>query len=345
MKRLLVIRFSAIGDVAMTIPVIYACAMDNPQLQITVLSREFLRPLFSRMPENVRFRGADLKKTYHGIAGLNKLYGELKKEGFDAVADLHDVLRSQYIRGRFFLSGTKVAHIQKGRKEKKRLTRNGHKMMKPLKSSFQRYAEVFEKLGLHARQHFTSIFPEGKGDLSQIATVTGEKGKDNWFGIAPFAAHQGKAYPLDSMKKVVGQLSQLPDTRIFLFGAGSEQRQVGETWEKEFPATLTSVIGKLKMDEELILMSHLNAMLSMDSANMHLASLVNTPVVSIWGATHPYAGFMGWNQPEENAMQLDLPCRPCSVYGNKPCLRNDYACLQIDPTRIVAQLSRYMDKK
>ena len=74
-------------------------------------------------------------------------------------------------------------------------------------------------------------------------------------------------------------------------------------------------------------MSHLDVMISMDSSNMHLASLTDTPVVSIWGATHPFAGFLGWNQKAEDCVQLDLPCRPCSVYGNKPCFRGDYACL------------------
>ena len=74
-------------------------------------------------------------------------------------------------------------------------------------------------------------------------------------------------------------------------------------------------------------MQHLDVMVSMDSANMHLASLVATPVVSVWGATHPYAGFMGWNQKMDNAVQLNMRCRPCSIFGNKPCQRGDYACL------------------
>jgi len=68
-------------------------------------------------------------------------------------------------------------------------------------------------------------------------------------------------------------------------------------------------------------------MLSMDSANMHLASFVGVPVISIWGATHPYAGFYGWNQSPDNAVQIEMECRPCSVFGNKKCFRGDYACL------------------
>jgi len=329
----------------MTIPVIYACAIDNPQIQITVLSREFLKPLFFRMPSNVQFRGVDLKKeSYRGIKGLNRLYRELKKEKYDAVADFHDVLRSKYLRLRFSLDGTHTAHIRKGRKEKKALTKAKHKVMQPLKSSFQRYTEVLNELSIHFTTHFTSIYPEGKGDLSKTATVTGKKEEYKWIGIAPFAAHQGKAYNLKKMESVIEALSQLSQIRIFIFGAGTEQQKAGETWQEKYPRSVTSMIGKLSMDEELILMSHLDVMLSMDSANMHLASLVNTPVVSIWGATHPYAGFMGWNQKTEAAIQLDLPCRPCSVYGNKPCWRKDYACLNnIAPEQIVERLKRYLD--
>lgn len=343
MKRLLIIRFSAIGDVAMTIPVIYACAVDNPQLQLTVLSREFLKPLFSRMPSNVEFKGVDLKKNYQGIAGLNRLYNELKEEKFDAVADFHDVLRSKYLRWRFKLSGIPVAHILKGRDGKHKLVRAKHKVKEPQKSSFQRYAEVLEQLGIQSSSHFVSLFPEGKGDISPLRGITGEKGDSKWVGIAPFAAHKGKIYPFEQLKKVLGLLCREPNIQIFLFGAGPKEQALLEQWENEFPH-VTSLAGKLKMDTELIVMSHLNVMLSMDSANMHLASLVNTPVVSIWGATHPYAGFMGWNQKEEDAIQIDLACRPCSVYGNKPCMRKDYACLnEITPEQVVGQLKRYLD--
>lgn len=77
----------------------------------------------------------------------------------------------------------------------------------------------------------------------------------------------------------------------------------------------------------MLLISYLDVMLSMDSANMHLASLVQVPVVSVWGATHPSIGFYGYNQNPGNAVQIDLDCRPCSVFGDYPCVREDYACL------------------
>ena len=87
-------------------------------------------------------------------------------------------------------------------------------------------------------------------------------------------------------------------------------------------------------------MSHLDTMVSMDSANMHLASLTGTRVVSVWGATHPYCGFMGWQQKEEDAVQINtLSCRPCSVFGNKPCHRGDFACMNnILPEEIIQRI-------
>ncbi len=85
-------------------------------------------------------------------------------------------------------------------------------------------------------------------------------------------------------------------------------------------------------------MRGLRVMLTMDSGNMHLASLVGTRVVSIWGATHPFAGFLGFGQSEDDCIQRDLPCRPCSIYGNKACKFGDYRCMDIAPEEIVGKL-------
>lgn len=297
------------------------------------------------MPPNVDFIGADLKGEHHGIAGLNRLFGQLQARHFDAVADLHDVLRSIYLRWRFRLAGVPMAHIDKGRKGKKQLVSATHKKLIPQKTSFERYADVLHRLGIAFTPQFTSLFGPDGGDLNLTAHVTGIKEEGTrWIGIAPFAAHQGKVYPLDKMEEVIRMLDAGSHQRIFLFGAGPKEKEILEKWEKQF-AHVLSLAGKLKMDAELIVMSHLDVMLSMDSANMHLASLTGIPVLSIWGATHPYAGFMGWNQPYHRAIQTHLPCRPCSIYGNKPCLRHDYACLtSIEPHMVVAHINQQLNE-
>lgn len=329
----------------MTVPVVYALAKEYPNLRVTMLSQPFARPLFENLAPNVSFMEADIKKEYKGITGLNALYRRLAAKQFTAIADLHNVLRSSYLRMRFNLSQNKVAHLDKHRSLRKHLTAAKNKVMEPIPTSFDNYKDVFAKLGYPIKSiDFKSVFPS-KGPLRQLPAEIGEK-KDfqQWIGIAPFAAHEGKAYPLDEMEKVVdGILKRHPSARVFLFGGGRHETELlkGVACRHKYCTVVPGLLHGLR--EELILMSNLDVMVSMDSANMHLASLTGTPVVSVWGATHPYAGFMGWNQKEENAVQVPLPCRPCSIFGNKPCQRGDYACLrQIEPLTIVQKIEKIL---
>ncbi len=340
MARILIIRFSAIGDVAMIAPIVHSLATQYPQHEITVLSRSALYPIFKEVPSNVHFLGVDLKGDYHGISGLNKLYKKLKDMKFDYVADFHNVLRSKYLGFRFKLSGIPVVTLDKGRAGKNKLVRRRNKVFKRQKNLFQRYTDVLDKLGLPISANFDSIYGEGRGDFSQIKEVVGEK-TQKWLGIAPFAQHKGKIYPVEKMEKIVAHFAKDKRVKIFLFGGGAKEEAVFNDWVAKYPQVM-SMIGRLNMEKELILMSYLDLMLSMDSSNMHLASLVNTPVLSIWGATHPYAGFLGWKQLPTNTIQIeDLPCRPCSVYGQKECYRKDYACLnRIKPEVIIDRIER-----
>ena len=342
--RLLVIRFSALGDVAMTVPVLVSLARQYPDVSITMLSRPFVLPLFEESPPNLHFKGVDLSR-YKGAAGLYRLFRELKREGnYDAIADLHDVLRTKILRTLFRWTGAKVAHIDKGRKEKRALTEPRRKALKQLPSSFDRYEEVFGKLGYPVQTAFRAIFEKGKADCALFSQVTGIPDGKHWIGIAPFAAHNGKKLPQATTLRLIHELSANSDWRIFLFGGGKAENELLEQWAANSPDNVLSVAGKLKLKGELALMSHLDVMVSMDSANMHLASLAGTPVVSVWGATHPYAGFMGWGQSIDNAIQTDLPCRPCSIFGNKPCRRKDYACLtRITPEMIMQRIRPIVD--
>ena len=319
MKKLLIIRFSALGDIAMTVPVVHDLAVQYPDLDITMLSRPMAAPLFERLPNNVHFYVADLKGRHNGFFGLNRLIRDIHYEDFDCVADFHNVLRSIVLRTNCRMLGQRVAVIDKGRKGKRALTRQKDKVLEQQTTSFERYAKVLEQLGFPIKSQFVKL------DYSAFSE-TQKAPNETWIGIAPFAKHPAKVYPMDKMEEVIKALSQRENTTIFLFGGGEEEkRQIAELCAKY--SNVKAAQSQHGLKGELALMGQLDVMLSMDSANMHLASLVGTRVVSIWGGTHPYAGFLGWNQKPNDCIQLDLPCRPCSVYGNKPCFRGDYACL------------------
>ena len=337
------------GDVAMVVPVVYSLAQQYPNIRITVLSRTFARPLFEDLAPNVNFMAADLKKEYHGIKGLNALYRRLAAKQFTAVADLHNVLRSEYLRLRFNIGHYRVEHINKHRKGRRRITSTHAKRLEQQPTSFENYVEVFKKLGYPVEINFKSIFPEGeKGNLNMLPKGINVKNSfEQWIGIAPFAAHEGKVYPPRLTHQVIEQLLQkYPKTRIFLFGRGQQEDQYFREWCQIHPECLYVSHQLESLHQELILMSHLDAMISMDSSNMHLASLTGTPVVSVWGATHPYAGFLGWGQSTDNIVQIDLECRPCSIYGQKPCRRGDYACMNgIAPETIVEKVEYILSNK
>lgn len=347
-EHILIIRFSAIGDVAMTVPVVYSLAHQYPNVRITFLSKPFARPFFDNLAPNVGFMEADIKNEYHGVKGLNALYRRLTAKNFTAIADLHNVLRSNYLRMRFNLDMYKVAHINKHRSGKRSLVQLNGKVLKQQPTTFHNYCEVFEKLGYPVKMNFTSIFNESRGDLNLLPKMFREINPSvNNIGIAPFAAHKGKIYPIEKMEEVIDILCKNnPSCNIFLFGSGDKETKVFAEWTHKY-SQVTNASGQMAtIVQELILMSHLDLMISMDSANMHLASLVNIPVVSIWGATHPFTGFLGWNQSLDNAIQLDMPCRPCSIYGKKKCMRNDYACMyDIPPQLIVSKVENILKNK
>ena len=297
------------GDVAMTVPVIKAFVAQNPDVKITVVSRPFFKPFFDTIPE-VNFFPIDLEKKHKGFLGLFRLFKELKALGVDALADLHNVLRSKVLTLFFKLNGFKTTTVDKGRDDKKQLTRAENKVFKPLTKMVQKHQDVFKELGFLVDLSNPS-FPKFENVITQKT--------QNWIGIAPFAQYDSKVYPFDLMEEVVNLLAQSQDNKIFLFGGGKKEIALLNQLA-EVKSNVENYAGKVKLPQEMELISNLDVMLSMDSGNAHIAAMLGTKVVTLWGATHPYAGFEPFNQPLENCLTSDrekYPLLPTSVYGNK----------------------------
>jgi len=310
----------------MTVPVIKEVLRSNKHLNITFVSREGFRIFFKGI-DRLKFIAPDLEEEHKGISGLYRLFQSLRKEtDFDGVADLHGVLRSKVISSLFKMTGVKVVTIDKGRGDKKDLVKDSNKNFVQLKLTTERYADVFRELGLKVK--LSHKLPKKKKSKVPIivSKETGVKAGP-WIGIAPFAQHKGKKYRFDKVGVLINLLQKsYPKSKIFLFGGGkAEIKKLKGLWNK-YPQTILAA-GKMTLPEELNLMSNLDVMISMDSANMHMSSLVGTKVVSVWGATHPFAGFIGYGQSTDWAVQIKMDCRPCSVFGNKECHRGDYACM------------------
>ncbi|MBI9039792.1 MAG: glycosyltransferase family 9 protein [Lutibacter sp.] len=330
-------RLSAMGDVAMTVPVLRAFTKQHPTVKITVLSKPFLKPLFDTL-DNVTFFAADVNGKHKGFFGIYQLFKDLKLLNVDAVADLHNVLRSKILRTFFKLSFKKIAFINKGRAEKRALTATKNKVFKQLKTTHERYADVFRNLGF-SLDISNPTFPEKLDLTSEIIKITGEK-TATWIGIAPFAQYASKMYPIDLMEQVISEVSKQENIKILLFGGGQKEVEILENIASKYSNTI-NVAGKIKLDQELILISNLDKMLSMDSGNAHFSAMFGVKTYTIWGITHPFTGFAPFNQPLENAILPDLkkyPNIPCSIYGNKVCEGYEDVMRSILPQKIAKKI-------
>jgi ADP-heptose:LPS heptosyltransferase len=323
--RLLVIRTSAMGDVALTTPVLKGMRKQYPDIELVLLTRPAFKPFFSSI-DGLRLIFPDLKNRHKGFPGLVRLYNDISKQSkIDYVIDLHDVLRSKILRQLFKLSGIPVAVINKGRGEKKSVIIGKQKTR--LKHSVERYCDVFSKAGfpvIPAKGPW--IIPSSEA-LIKAGLMTDMQDELN-IGVAPYAKHKLKMWPEENMVRLLEMISEKHKSRFWLFGGNEESERL-----IAFQTRITgsySLAGKLNLDEELALMSKLDLMIAMDSSNMHMAALVGTKVISIWGGTDPLSGFGAWMQPERYSISIpidELTCRPCTTYGKGECKRGDFACM------------------
>ena len=334
-RHILIIRLSAIGDVAMVPHAIRAFRATYPDTKITIATQRFLQPFFKGL--DVDFCNIDTKGEHRNFWGLMRFVGQIRAMGVDAIADMHGVIRSYEIDTLARLTGLRVATIRKGRIEKWFRIGYSKSDAVPLKHTVVRYCDVLRRLGFE----FADPMPIAQKPLYE--NPLGEK-QGKWVGFAPFSAHAGKTYPEDMREEVVRLLSERYD-RVFIHSGGSNRElSFAKEMEQKY-GNVTAVFPLCRLEQEIALIAHLDCIVSMDSMAMHIASLVATPVVSIWGATHPELGFAGFGCPQEAMLQVEMPCRPCSTYGKKPCKYGDYRCLRAITPQMIAEKVEFLIQK
>ncbi len=337
MKRILIIRFSSLGDVAIAAHIVQALIQQHKDIELTVLTKKKFKPIFE--PLNIYIETISNHATTKELIKTAKQIEKSRK--IDYVADLHSVIRSWIIDGYFKLKGKKISIINKGKKEKRQLTRKHKKILRKLKHTAERYAEVFEKLGfpidLDKYAPNYSLFKQKKAYYKKDNTTV--------IGIAPFAAHKSKEYPTDKTEQIIKQLNKIDNLKILIFGGGKRENQIAQNWENKYNK-VKNLIGKHGLREEISIIGELELIVTMDSGNMHLASLTGTKNITIWGGTHPYLGFTPFKNFEENlAIQKNLPCRPCSVFGSDTCYKKTFECLNIEPKIIINRIKQVLSSQ
>jgi ADP-heptose:LPS heptosyltransferase len=265
--------------------------------------------------------------------GLYRLYRDLKKYGpFEAVIDLHSVVRTQVVSTLFRLKGTPVFSINKGRSEKNRMIRT--KEIKQLKHTTERYIDVFKKAGIDAKIGRTpSIDYSTEAFQSARSYLLGKIPEKEYLkiGLSPFANTLPKIWGLENFKELITLINQHHKAVFFLFGGGEKEIKLLAQLEQH-SENIHLVAGNFTLSEEIAMIRMLDIMIAMDSSNMHLAALSGVRTISIWGGTHPAFGFSALGQPDEYHIQPPdgiLTCRPCSVFGGKPCIYPTVRCMEL----------------
>ena len=340
--RVLITCFSSISNVAAIVPQLFGLVNDYPQHEFIVLSRSFLYPLFDKLPR-VTFVGADIRGEHKTVVGMYQLFKQLKAMKPDIVLDMQYSLRTRMITRLFALTGTRTLRIDFAAVEQKRLIREGAKKSKPIPTIFDRQARLYAKIRLQVNDSFRKLYEPTAEQKAKINELYGEK-QGQWIGIAPFSIARGKILPFRKMKNIIAHFDKQPDTKIFLFGAGEMENELLSDWQSLYD-NVYAVHTNLQLDDELTLMNYLDVMLCMDSANMHLASLMAVPVVSVWGATHYYSGFLGWRQSPDHCVGVDFSCRPCSAHSDRKCKYGDYRCLEsLHSSKVIEVIEKVLKK-
>lgn len=330
-RTYLILRLSALGDVAMTLPYVYHVARNNPEDTILFITQPFMGQLLIDPPNNLKVLPFD-KKRHKGIHQLVRFALDIHKHHSDAfIIDLHQVLRTKLLITIWKALGHPATALQKPRKARRKLLSQRVEAEVPSELYIPRmtelYKETLRKSPLNISDHVDFIIPKGK------------QKEGIHIGLAPYAQHRGKMISKAQTVKLISRLRELiPSSNIILYGAPGEETIQNQAVVDSFNSQHIQTTQSKGLAEEVREITQLSLMVSMDSANQHIAAMVGTPVVSIWGATHPAAGFIPFQGKEADCLGIDINCRPCSIYGNKECKRGDWACLERLDIDSIAQL-------
>lgn len=326
--HILVIRFSAMGDVAMSVRAVEALRRTYPDLEITVATKLKFARFYQFVPDiNILTLPPD-----GSFRSLWKLMREARKSGVNVVADIHNTIRGKIIRLYFRLHGVRTAHLDKMRAARAALKRNRGAGVVYMRHNVLRFCDVFARAGFPVPE------PEAEERIVRpVPEVFGKK-TGRWAGYAPFASKALKIYPEAQSRVLAGMMSAEFD-RLFIFSGPGKEKEFAAALEAEYD-NVTAVFGRTDIWGEIDLMSNLDILVSMDSSAMHMASIVGAPTVTVWGATHPAAGFYAYGSDvEKSCVQLELDCRPCSIYGEGKCRRGDFKCMRdISPEMIMEKI-------
>lgn len=329
--NVLAVRFSSIGDVLLTTPLLRAIRRRHPASRITVLTKQVYAPLISHNPNVSRVLGMTSEGSLTGIAA------ELRTNRYTHLLDLHDSVRTRLLRT---LVPGRWGRYPKHRVARAVLIHTKRNLYRDSRPVAERYFEAARDL---------EVQPDGKApDFFLAAEAEQEAG--HWLGaanpipdrplvaLAPGAAHATKRWPLEHWRALVQRLAA-EGFNLAVVG-GTDDAPLGTLLADAAPGRVVNAAGLFGLQGTGAMLRHTVALVSGDTGVMHMATAVGTPVVALFGPTVRPFGFFPYT-PRAQVIELGLSCRPCSSKGGPRCPLGHHRCLvDITPATVFEAVRR-----
>ena len=318
MKKILIIRFSSIGDIVLTTPVIRCIKQQQPDTEIHYLTKKSFKGILEHNPY--------LTKVHTIEKDVKEIIKELKNENFDFVIDLHHNIRSMQTK----TSLGKPSSSFKKLNFKKWMLVNFKINKMPEMHIVDRYMQTVKKLGIvNDNKGLDYFIPETDEVNMASLPLFHQKG---YIGFVIGAKHNTKKLPMEKIISICKKLNQ----PIILLGGKDDLGKANQI-EKSVGAMIYIACGKYTLNQSASLIKQSTKIITHDTGLMHIAAAFHKDIISIWGNTVPAFGFTPY-LPSANSKIVEvknLSCRPCSKIGYKRCPKGHFKCMrEIDENEI-----------
>ncbi|MBO9619969.1 MAG: glycosyltransferase family 9 protein [Niabella sp.] len=317
LKKILVIRFSSMGDIIYTTPVVRCLKQQLPGVEIHFLTKPAFRYIYEGNPY--------VDKLLLLQDSLDATIKEIKSEGYDCLVDLHSNLRTAIIK---FRTGIRSYTYDK-QTVKKWLSLKLRKQLLPPVHLVDRYLKAVAPLGIKNDNKPIDYFLKHNYSLSDLLPATHQEG---YIGFIIGAAHFTKRMPNEKIVSICKQLNR----PVVLLG-GKDVKDNGAFVAEQAGARVYNACGITSLDESVFLVSKAAAIIGFDTGLTHIAEAFNVPIASIWGSTIPeLLGVQPYKIDQSLVAGVSISCRPCSKYGLAACPKGHFKCMrEINEQQIV----------
>jgi len=341
--KILIIRFSSLGDVLLTTPLIRLLRDRYPDSRIDFLVRKEYADLI-RYNQNIsQIIEFDIRQ---GFPALRQLRKNIRDQKYDVILDIHRSVRSRYLTFLMRwnpLSGTKVYRVRKNQfirfllvKVKINLYKKFYRRIIPV---WEKYVRAAEPLGLTADDGHLELYLSGNSE-PQLNKDLQKLLSGDYILIAPGAKHFTKRWPIKYFAQLILEIHQKYQLPTILAGDASDIPVVEEILSELSPDIAASVAGKLSILQTATVIRPAKLVISNDSGLMHVAAAFQKPLIAIFGSTVEELGFFPNSKGAQVLQNKGLYCRPCSHIGRPSCPEKHFRCmLEIPPEAVMEKIT------